>query len=363
MLFVAARRGCRIGEVPITFVERREGESKLSRGVLVESLIAPWRLRLRPLPGRVDAVRAKVRRFRHVHARLPAPGPARLLSGVQRQRNHREHGVAPFSRRAGHVRLRSHRRQRRQHGRHPADPRRAGARSIRRSASSITRRTAATAARCAPASRRRRKEFIFYTDGDAQYDPAELAALWPHMTAGRRPGERLQDQPVRSAAPHHHRPHLPPHGQALFGLKVRDVDCDFRLMRRHDLRSRPAGEEQRRHLPGDDEEDPGCRFPHRRGAGPSLTTARTGSRSSSISGASGGPAIDVMRLWFALRRARASTLRQPRRRTSTSSLRDRLSRFYTGPPRDDHRRPRLHRQQPRPPAGRSSARTCCWSTP
>jgi len=26
-----------------------------------------------------------------------------------------------------------------------------------------------------------RKEWIFYTDGDAQYDPAELAALWPHM--------------------------------------------------------------------------------------------------------------------------------------------------------------------------------------
>src|SRR5882672_10219255 len=26
------------------------------------------------------------------------------------------------------------------------------------------------------------KEFIFYTDGDAQYDPAELAALWAKMT-------------------------------------------------------------------------------------------------------------------------------------------------------------------------------------
>src|SRR6266540_1412554 len=27
------------------------------------------------------------------------------------------------------------------------------------------------------------KELIFYTDGDAQYDPAELALLWPHLTA------------------------------------------------------------------------------------------------------------------------------------------------------------------------------------
>ena len=44
MLYVAARRGSRIAEVPITFVERRLGESKLSRAVLVESAIAPWRL-------------------------------------------------------------------------------------------------------------------------------------------------------------------------------------------------------------------------------------------------------------------------------------------------------------------------------
>ena len=44
MLYVAARRGGRITEVPITFVERRLGESKLSRDVLVESAIAPWRM-------------------------------------------------------------------------------------------------------------------------------------------------------------------------------------------------------------------------------------------------------------------------------------------------------------------------------
>ena len=44
MLYVASRRGSRIAEVPITFVERRLGESKLSRAVLIESAIAPWRL-------------------------------------------------------------------------------------------------------------------------------------------------------------------------------------------------------------------------------------------------------------------------------------------------------------------------------
>lgn len=44
MLFVASRRGCRIAEVPITFVERRVGESKISKAVIFESAITPWRL-------------------------------------------------------------------------------------------------------------------------------------------------------------------------------------------------------------------------------------------------------------------------------------------------------------------------------
>ena len=44
MLYVASQQGCRIAEVPITFVERREGQSKLSGAVLLESAITPWRL-------------------------------------------------------------------------------------------------------------------------------------------------------------------------------------------------------------------------------------------------------------------------------------------------------------------------------
>jgi dolichol-phosphate mannosyltransferase len=48
MLFQAARHGLRIAEVPITFVERREGESKVSAAVLIESAITPWRLIARP---------------------------------------------------------------------------------------------------------------------------------------------------------------------------------------------------------------------------------------------------------------------------------------------------------------------------
>jgi dolichol-phosphate mannosyltransferase len=50
MLFEASRRGCRIGEVPIIFVERRQGQSKVSGSVLLESLITPWRLLFRKTP-------------------------------------------------------------------------------------------------------------------------------------------------------------------------------------------------------------------------------------------------------------------------------------------------------------------------
>jgi dolichol-phosphate mannosyltransferase len=47
MLFEASRRGCSIGEVPIIFIERRQGHSKVSARVLAESLIVPWRLLFR----------------------------------------------------------------------------------------------------------------------------------------------------------------------------------------------------------------------------------------------------------------------------------------------------------------------------
>jgi dolichol-phosphate mannosyltransferase len=43
--FRAQRAGLRIAEVPITFVDRREGQSKMSRRIIFESVIRPWRLR------------------------------------------------------------------------------------------------------------------------------------------------------------------------------------------------------------------------------------------------------------------------------------------------------------------------------
>ncbi len=52
-----AKEGSRIVEVPIVFVERREGASKLSTRVLVESVIMPWRIRWRRIARRFDAER------------------------------------------------------------------------------------------------------------------------------------------------------------------------------------------------------------------------------------------------------------------------------------------------------------------
>ena len=50
-LFLALAAGCAVVEVPIIFVERRVGASKISGGVIRESFWTPWRLVLRRLFG------------------------------------------------------------------------------------------------------------------------------------------------------------------------------------------------------------------------------------------------------------------------------------------------------------------------
>ena len=76
------------------------------------------------------------------------------------------------------------------------------------------------------------KALIFYTDGDAQYDPAELAVLWAKMTPetdlvnGYKISRSDPFHRVVIGRVYHHVVSL------LFGLKLLDVDCDFRLMRR-----------------------------------------------------------------------------------------------------------------------------------
>jgi glycosyltransferase involved in cell wall biosynthesis len=76
------------------------------------------------------------------------------------------------------------------------------------------------------------KDLVFYTDGDGQYDPAELAVLWPSLTDDV---DLVNGYKISRSDPwhrivigriYHHSV------KRLFGLRVRDVDCDFRLMRR-----------------------------------------------------------------------------------------------------------------------------------
>ena len=76
------------------------------------------------------------------------------------------------------------------------------------------------------------KDLIAYTDGDAQYDPAELPMLWKALTPD---ADMVNGYKISRSDPwhrvvigraYHHMVKL------LFRLRVRDVDCDFRLMRR-----------------------------------------------------------------------------------------------------------------------------------
>jgi glycosyltransferase involved in cell wall biosynthesis len=83
------------------------------------------------------------------------------------------------------------------------------------------------------------KDLIFYTDGDAQYDPGELAVLYKHLASDV---DVVQGWKIARHDPLHrivvgrlyHN-----FVRLWFGLHLRDVDCDFRLFRRYVLESFP----------------------------------------------------------------------------------------------------------------------------
>ncbi len=83
------------------------------------------------------------------------------------------------------------------------------------------------------------KDFIFYTDGDGQYDvgdlPALLGAMQPHV--GLVNGYKIARQD-----PWHRKVIGAVYNQFarfLFGVRLRDIDCDFRLFRRALLEEKP----------------------------------------------------------------------------------------------------------------------------
>jgi dolichol-phosphate mannosyltransferase len=53
MSFRAWRKGFRIGEIPIVFVDRSQGESKMSKRIVREAVWRVWSLRLRDIAGRL----------------------------------------------------------------------------------------------------------------------------------------------------------------------------------------------------------------------------------------------------------------------------------------------------------------------
>ena len=53
MTYRALRRGMRVKEVPIVFVDRTPGKSKMSRKVFLEAIGMVWKLRFDALRGRL----------------------------------------------------------------------------------------------------------------------------------------------------------------------------------------------------------------------------------------------------------------------------------------------------------------------
>ncbi len=53
MKFKCYKKGFRIFEVPILFIDRREGESKMSRKVVYEAYFMVWKLKLKSMFGKL----------------------------------------------------------------------------------------------------------------------------------------------------------------------------------------------------------------------------------------------------------------------------------------------------------------------
>ena len=140
------------------------------------------------------------------------------------------------------------------------------------------------------------KEFVFYTDGDGQYDVGELPRLLELVgpDTGLVNGYKLER-------------HDPAHriwigkmynfcARLLFRIRIRDIDCDYRLIRRALLGADPSDFHQRHDL---------------RGAGAQAGTERLrsgGDRSAPLSAAvreiavlppalAGDHALQLVRLW------------------------------------------------------------------
>ena len=108
------------------------------------------------------------------------------------------------------------------------------------------------------------REWVFYTDGDGQYDPGELAQLvaCANDDVDVVQGYKLErsDNVARRVIGrmYHH------FVSFFFGLRIRDTDCDFRLIRSSVLEDDRAHGDERRDLRRTRSQAPRCRRADRR---------------------------------------------------------------------------------------------------
>lgn len=79
------------------------------------------------------------------------------------------------------------------------------------------------------------KDLVFYTDGDGQYDVRELTRLWPLMVEGVTVVNGYKARRADGLARKILGGTYNRLARLLFNLPVRDVDCDFRLIRKSAL--------------------------------------------------------------------------------------------------------------------------------
>lgn len=165
------------------------------------------------------------------------------------------------------------------------------------------------------------REFVFYTDGDAQYDPEELPVLVHAMRDGIG---LVNGYKIRRSDPFHRviiGKTYQTIARRLFGIRLRDVDCDFRLIRAEYLRRIPLtfesgaiGVELVRRL-----QDAGCRmvevpvhhYPRLHGQSEFFRIRHVYNL-----------LADLWRLWFARRRERLAATPRPARTSAPITTKD-----------------------------------------
>ena len=234
------------------------------------------RPRRRGAGGRSASDACATRRCAHV---------VRVLPLLQRRAGHPEDGPRRSPRLARQRRaVRDHRRRRRLRRRLARRARRAPATRSRAAHRASTGRTAATAAPCISGFAAATEEWVFYTDGDAQYDASEITALHRRRPARHRHRPGVQARTRRLVVPQGDRPGLPPRRCACCsGCACATPTATSGLIRRDLVEPVELVSTSGRDLRRDDVEVPAAPAPASPRSASATTNAPTVARSSSAS--------------------------------------------------------------------------------